>query len=157
VPRSTTTPWHSLSRLRERGIEGGTRSLILAAAALAALAACQSAPPRRSATPQAVAMRQMAADMLAVRAFVNGTLAPEEAVRRAEDLAALAGRTAELFPVEATPRRYPEISPDMARAAPEAMRSSAAALLAAVRGGDRLAISRAITAVEDDGCGACHH
>jgi cytochrome c556 len=101
-------------------------------------------------------MRQMAADMLAVRGFVNGTVEPEEAVRRAGDLVELAGRMAELFPVAETPRRYPEISPDMAREAPETMRNSAAALLAAVRSGDRLAISRAITAVEDDGCGACH-
>jgi hypothetical protein len=129
-------------------------TIILAVAFLAA--SCQSAPPHRPGTPQAVAMRQMAADMLAIRSHVSGGIDGAEAVRRAADLVELAGRTGELFPVASTPSRYPEISAAMARAAPAAMRTNAAALLEAVRGGDRLAISRQLTAVEDDGCGACH-
>ena len=132
----------------------GARRLILLGAAL--LAACQAAPPHRANTPQAVAMQQMAADMLAVRSYLNGGVDAAEAARRAADLVALADRTGELFPVASTPQRYPEISEPMVRAAPAAMRTSTAALLEAIRGGDRLAISRQLTVVEDDGCGACH-
>jgi cytochrome c556 len=126
-----------------------------------AVAACQGAPRfatggRSPPTPQAAAMRRMAADMLAIRGHVDGSVDAAGALERAGELVELSGRLGELFPPESAARRYPELSEAMLRAAPASMQASTERLLAAVRGGDRLAISQELTAVEEDGCGACH-
>jgi hypothetical protein len=62
----------------------------------------------------------------------------------------------QLFPPDTAPKLYPDLTAEMARNAPAAMRTTTEQLLAAVKTGDRREVRRRLSEVERDGCGLCH-
>ena len=134
--------------------------------ATAALAACGDMAAQRpsaggpAVTPQAESMKRMVADVTVVRSFAGaggGDAADRaQAEAAAADLLDWSGRMAELFPPAVAPSLYPDLTEQMVRNAPAAMRRTAEALLSTTRGGDRSAVADRLASVEREGCGACH-
>jgi hypothetical protein len=101
-------------------------------------------------------MQLMLADIDQIRAFVYGGGTQADADKAAASLVSWSQRMAELFPPGQASTDYVDMSAERVRGAPEAMKRTADALLAAVRTGNRSQIGDRLAQTEHDGCGFCH-
>jgi hypothetical protein len=100
-------------------------------------------------------MKRMLATVQTLRAYVRGQASQGDADQAATELVQWSNRMGELFPPEVS-AQYADISPQMARQAPEAMSRTAGALLNVVQTGTRRAAGDQLARTERDGCGFCH-
>jgi cytochrome c556 len=111
------------------------------------------------------AMKDQGKDMEAIKAFVDGKGELARAQEAGADLAKDIGKIPALFPAGTGMDKMPEKSwakpvvwsePDKFAAAVKNAQGKADALAAALKGGDKAAITAAFGDMGKNGCGACH-
>ena len=131
----------------------------LACAGLVGLAGCDPAaraPHAGQATEQAQAMQQMKMDVDAIAAFTGSKIARSDALAASQDLLAWSKRLPDLFPAAQVSALYVDLTPEMAQAAPDAMRRTADRLAATLVSASPADVAVQLTVTETQGCGACH-
>jgi hypothetical protein len=119
-------------------------------------AKAQAPPTTVTATPQVQAMQRMLADIDQLRAYAYGSGDQAGAAAAAHDLLSWSERLPDLFPPGQASKDYLDMSPERARAAPEAMRRNAQSLVDVMSSGNRAAVGDKLARMEKSGCGACH-
>jgi len=133
------------------------RSWAIVAAPVLLMAACgPRAPNAGQQTIQGQSMDRMRTAVDAISAYTKGTGSQASAHQAAMELAAWSDRLADLFPPDTAPEQYVDMTADMARAAPAAMRRESANLLAATDSGKPERTAAALSSMQKNGCGACH-
>jgi hypothetical protein len=107
-------------------------------------------------TEQAQSMARMTGNVNTLRAYTRGEGGRDDALLAARELAGWSSRMRELFPPEKVMALYLDLTPEMARTAPDAMRRTAERLTSVVRTGTRAQAGQALVVTEAEGCGACH-
>jgi hypothetical protein len=130
--------------------------LPLAASLLAFVACGQETHNAGRQTVQGESMDRMRAAVETIRAYAKGADSQTSARQAAMELSAWSDRMADLFPPDTAPKQYVDMTAEMARAAPSAMRREAAGLLAAIDSGKTQPTAVALASMEKNGCGACH-
>jgi hypothetical protein len=101
-------------------------------------------------------MERMTMDVNTIRAYARGGGGQDEALKAARELVDWSTRLRDLFPPAMVVALYVNMTSEMARSAPEAMRHTAHRLASAVSTGNRDQVTQQLAITESEGCGACH-
>jgi hypothetical protein len=142
--------------MEDRAVMGIGKRLLCASCLLLVASCGDQHPSAGQPTEQARSMERVLADIETVRAFVGGTASQSDALAAAKELTAWSARMRELFPPKQVMQLYVDLPPEMAEAAPEAMRRTSTQLALAVATGRIPEVKQALATTETDGCGACH-